>query len=62
MKGSINFLKHLKSVCEESKGNCDNCPLKGKEQKKNFCPFLSKPFSWDDDTVIEMVRDRCGSL
>lgn len=52
MKGSINFLKHLKSVCEESKGNCDNCPLKGEEQKKDLCPFLSKPFSWDYDTVI----------
>ena len=59
MKGSINYLAQLKMFCEKQEGLCSVCPLNNKEHKESndgICPFLSKPFSWDNNKIVRMVK------
>ena len=59
MKGSINYLAQLKEVCEQKEGLCANCPLnqnKNNDNNEGICPYLSKPFSWNNNKIVRMVK------
>lgn len=57
MKGAINYLKKIKEICKEHKGDCKNCPLgKYKDLSDCKCPRLMHPENWTDEKIVEMVR------
>ena len=57
MKGSIDYLRKVRDICQEHKGDCKRCPL-GERRilTENICPRLTNPMSWDDDKITTMVK------
>lgn len=59
MKGSIEYLRHLRTFCKTHKGDCKKCPIgKEKDLDKTLCPRLTHPESWSDDKIVDMVRNQ----
>jgi len=57
-KGSINYLRKLREICIDHKGDCKRCPLGEKPRvEDNLCPRLSHPMRWDDYKIAEMVKE-----
>lgn len=57
MKGAINYLKAIRDICRENKGDCKNCPLGNKKQLDlNYCPRLTHPNTWSNERIADMVR------
>ena len=57
MKGSINYLKKLRAICQDHKGECKQCPL-GKYDNLTDCrcPRLISPRYLTDEKIVSMVR------
>lgn len=56
-KGSINYLREVKKICKESKGNCKECKLGYQKRLKNtLCPRLTDPRTWSDSKTTDMVK------
>ena len=57
MKGAIEYLRAVRSYCEEYKGDCKACPL-GDEPRveDNLCPRVVHPSKWNDMAIAQMVR------
>lgn len=57
MKGSIEYLRKLREICKDHKGDCKGCPL-GKYKKVTDCdcPRLIHPSDWSDKDIAKMVR------
>ena len=59
MKGSIEYMRHLRTYCKTHKGDCKRCPLGNKPNiSDNICPRLLHPKNWTDEKILEMVRMR----
>ena len=57
MKGSIDYLRKVRDICQNHKGDCKRCPLGDKRiLAENICPRLTNPMSWDDDRITTMVK------
>lgn len=57
MKGAIEYLRALRQVCKDSKGNCKSCPLgKAQDIRETTCPRLTPPDSWTDEKTTSMVK------
>lgn len=57
MKGSINYLRKLKEICEDNNGYCKQCPLGDFEKVEDCrCPRLIAPKYYTDEKILEMVR------
>jgi len=56
MKGTILYLRKLREICRENKGDCKACPLGKGELKETLCPRLTSPMYWTDKKTTEMAR------
>lgn len=57
MKGAISYLRKLREICKEHKGDCRRCPLGEQEKLEDtLCPRLTSPRSWDDGKTTAMVK------
>ena len=57
MKGSINYFRKLREICQEHEGECKKCPLgKYEELKDCRCPRLVPPRYMTDGKIVNMVR------
>jgi hypothetical protein len=57
MKGSINYLKKLRQICKQHKGDCKRCPLGNYQNVEDCrCPRLTHPETWTDEKIVDMVR------
>ena len=57
MKGSINYLRAVRDLCEKNKADCKICPLGNKRAvDDNICPRVVHPAKWSDEKIREMVK------
>lgn len=57
MKGSINYLREVKKICKDNKGDCWKCKLGNQRKiKDTLCPRLTEPRTWSDSKTTDMVK------
>ena len=57
MKGAINYLTEVKSICTKHKGDCRMCPLGEQTRLEDtLCPRLTNPKSWDNEKIRNMIK------
>ena len=57
MKGTIEYMKKLRDICREHKGDCKGCPLgQYKRLEDCSCPRLTHPNTWSNQDILRMVK------
>lgn len=56
MKGTIDYLRELRKVCMQNKGDCKVCQLGKGNLKDTLCPRLTSPMDWSDQKTTDMSK------